>query len=251
MKKLLTFALSVLFVLSVTNLFSQNAYIKVGGGYGLNLASQYIYNNGVSPANDYKYGSFGSGINFHGGFGIGVHPNIALELAGSYTLGNKYEYSSGTTIVYNKKQYASTISIMPSVIVKTNLENMTPYSRFGIIIGIPTKNYEETATGTGAPTGTFKEKETGGMALGFQGAFGINFKASKQIGIYTEIFGIGMNYAPGQIENTETYTGGTIIPVRTYEETWTPATGDNKAGKPRYSFSSFGLNVGLTYTFGK
>jgi hypothetical protein len=129
------------------------------------------------------------------------------------------------------------------------LKNVTPYTRFGMIIGIPTKFYEETQSGTGALTGTFKEKETGGLAMGIQGAVGVNFKVGKKVGIFAEIFGIGMNYAPGQIENTDAYTGGTIIPVRTYQENWTPAAGDNILAKPRYSFSSFGLNAGLTYTF--
>jgi opacity protein-like surface antigen len=251
MKKSLTVVLSVLFVLSVTNLFSQSAYVKLGGGYGLSLASQELYDAGVSPAHDYKYGSFGEGINFQAGFGYNINPNIALELAGSYTMGKKFEYTHGTTLIENIKLYANTISIMPSVVIKAPMKDMTPYTRFGMIIGIPSKIEERTETGTGAALGTNKEKESGGMGLGIQGAVGINFKAGKQLGIFAEIFGIGMNYGPSTWENTETYTGKTIIATKTYEEAWTPTAGDNKLKKPRYSFSSFGLNVGLSYTFGQ
>jgi hypothetical protein len=251
MKKTITFIFAVLFVLTVTNLFSQSAYVKLGGGYGLSLASQEMYNAGTGTTNDYKYGSFGEGVNFQAGFGYNLNPNIALELAGSYTLGKKFENTFGTGIVYTGKMYANTISIMPSVVVKAPMKDITPYTRFGMVLAIPSKLYEETATGTGAPTGTFKAKESGGVGLGIQGAVGINFKAGKQLGIFAEIFGIGMNYSPSTWENTDTYTGGTIIPKKTYEENWTPTAGDNKLAAQRYSFSSFGMNVGLTYTFGK
>lgn len=250
MKRSITAVLAILFVFTVTNLFSQSAYVKLGGGYGLSLASQEIYNAGTGTTNDYKYGSFGEGINFQAGFGYNINSNIALELDGSYTLGKKYENTYGTGIIFTDKWYANTISIMPSVVVKAPMKDMTLYTRFGMVIGIPSKFRETTATGTGAPAGTDKWKESGGMGLGVNGAVGMNFKAGKNLGIFAEIFGIGMNYAPSTAENTETFTGQTINPTITYEENWTPTAGDNKMQKPRYSFSSFGLNVGLTYTFG-
>jgi hypothetical protein len=247
--KLFIIVLLVLFSFVGSSAFSQNVYVKLGGGYGLSLASQEMYDAGVSPAHDYKYGSYGEGIDFGLGFGYNVNSNIAFEVAGSYTLGKKYENTFtllGGSIT--DKNYANTICIMPSVIVKAPLKDITPYTRFGMVLGIPTKFEEVTST---AVTGTLKYKETGGLAMGIQGAVGINFKAGKHLGIFAEVFGIGMNYAPGTKENTETYTGGTLDPTITYQENWTPAAGDNTAEKPRYSFSSFGMNVGLTYTFGK
>jgi hypothetical protein len=253
MKKVtITFAIAILVLFLGSTVYSQNVYVKLGGGYGLSLASQFMHDAGVSPARDLKYGSFGEGINFGLGFGYNVNSNLAFELAGSYILGKKFENTvTSSGISTTDKDYANTICIMPSVVVKAPMKDVTPYTRFGMIIGIPTKFNEETQTGTGALTGTDKFKETGGLAMGIQGALGINFKAGKNLGIFAEVFGIGMNYAPSTLENTETYTGGTLIPKLTYEESWTPALGDYKLAKPRYSFSSFGMNVGLTYTFGK
>lgn len=256
-KVVLATLLIIIFAFSLSNAYSQSVYVKLGGGYGLSLASQEIYNAGVGNANDFQYGSFGEGINFGAGFGYNINPNIALELAGSYTLGKKFENSVTSNpvldagITTTDKWYANTITLMPSVILKAPMKDMTPYTRFGMVIGIPSKIWEQTQTGAGAPAGTLKWKESGGVALGIQGAVGINFKAGKQLGIFAEVFGIGMNYAPSTAENTDAYTGRTIAPTITYQETWTPAAGDNIGQKPRYSFSSFGLNVGLTYTFGK
>ena len=255
-KSVLSVLVAIVFVFTGTSLFSQNAYIKLGGGYGLSLASQEVYNittsSGEGTSESHKYGSFGEGINFQGGFGYNINPNFALELAGSYTMGKKfdeYTYKAGS-VNYAEKYYANTISIMPSVVVKAPMKDITPYTRFGMIVGIPTKKEEITATGTGAPTGTKVLKESGGVALGIQGAVGVNFKAGKNLGIFAEVFGIGMNYAPSQRENTETFTGQTVDPTVTYSESFTSGTANTEA-TPRYSFSSFGLNVGITYTFGK
>jgi hypothetical protein len=248
-----SFALGVLVLLVITfsNSYSQSVYVKLGGGYGLGLATQVMYDAGISPAYDYKYGTYGEGINFQGGLGYNINPNIAFELAGSYTMGKKFEFSTGEQPTTTYKQYANTISIIPSAIIKAPMKSITPYLRLGMVIGIPTKFLEMTESGTNAHTGTFKSKEYGNLALGVQGAGGVNFKASKQLGFFAEIFAIGMNYGPGTWENTETFTGMTLQKTVTYSESGTYVPGGTSDPTQRYAFSSFGMNVGLTYTFGK
>lgn len=251
MKKL-TLSILVLFVIAFSNANSQSVYVKLGGGYGLGLATQGISNHPTAQDWDFEYGSFGEGINFQAGFGYNITPNIALELAGSYTLGKKFEYiSNDDPIVFNNKLYANTISIMPSVIITSPMKDITPYLRLGMVFGIPTKYQEQTQSGTGAITGTYIGKESGGLALGFQGAGGVTFKVAKQLGVYAEIFGIGMNYSPSKRENTSNYTGYALQPTITYSEAGSFGNPLSSLPSQRYSFSSFGMNVGLTYTFGK
>jgi hypothetical protein len=249
--KRLASGILVLFVFIVSNAYSQSVYVKLGGGYGLGLATEIMYDAGISPAFDYKYGSYGEGINIQGGLGYNINPNVAFELAGSYTMGKKFEYTYSDITSYNYKKYANTISIMPSAIIKAPMKNITPYLRLGMVIAIPSKFLEVTETGFGAQTGTYKEKESGGLGLGVQGAGGVNFKASKQLCFFAEIFAIGMNYGPGKRENTENYTGVALEPTITYSESGTYTSGSSTQSTPHYSFSSFGMNVGLTYTFGK
>ncbi len=80
--KNLALGILVLFVITFSNAYSQSLYVKLGSGYGLGLATQYIYDASSSSAWENKYGSFGEGINFQAGFGYNITPNIALELAG-------------------------------------------------------------------------------------------------------------------------------------------------------------------------
>jgi hypothetical protein len=131
------------------------------------------------------------------------------------------------------------------------MKNITPYLRLGMVIGIPTKFLEMTESGTGAKTGTFKSKEYGNLAIGFQGAGGVNFNASKKVGFFAEIFAVGMNYGPGTWENTENFTGVALQKTVTYSESGTYIPGGTSDPTQRYPFSSLGMNVGLTYTFGK
>jgi hypothetical protein len=244
--KLLIIMLLVLFSFIGSSTFAQSVYVKLGGGYGLSLASQEIFDASTTPLTtfDQKYGSFGEGINFQAGLGYNINSNFALELAGAFILGKKFDNAIGGT---DTKYFGNTIIIMPSVVVKAPMKDVTPYTKFGMVIGIPTLNSETTTTGF---TGTKKYKESGGVALGIQGAVGMNFKAGKHLGIFAEVFGIGMNYAPSKLENTETYSElGLLDPAVTYNESGTYSATSQPT--PRRSLSSFGLNLGLTYTFGK
>jgi len=250
MKKL-ALGILVLFVIMFSNAYSQSVYVKLGGGYGLGLATDIMSDAGNYPTFDYKYGSFGEGINFQGGVGYNINTNIALELAGSYTMGKKFEYSYSDITIYNYKKYANTISIMPSAIIKAPIEDITPYLRLGMVIAIPSKFMEMTETGAGAQRGSRILKESGGLGLGFQGAGGVNFIATKQFGFFAEIFVVGMNYGPGKRENTENYTGVALEPTITYSESGTYSGESTTQPTPHYSFSSFGMNIGLHYTFGK
>lgn len=246
-KATLTLVIALLVSFISSNVHAQSAYVKLGGGYGLSLASQLMFNKSTTPATtwDNKYGSFGEGINFQAGFGYNINNNLALELDGSYLLGKKFENSVGGTTT---KYYGNTITIQPSVVVKAPMKDITPYTRFGMVLAIPTLFQEMTSTGL---TGTLKYKESGNIAMGIQGAVGVNFKAGKHLGIFAEVFGIGMNYAPDKLENTETFQEfGLLDPTVTYGETGTVGT-SGTAQSPRRSLSSFGMNVGLTYTFGK
>jgi opacity protein-like surface antigen len=249
MKKL-ALSILVLFVIAFSNAHSQSVYVKIGGGYGRFLAEQNIINSAHWPSWQYNFGSYGRGMNLQAGVGYNFTQNIALEVAGSYTYGVIYEI---TRSVDNTKYrlYANSIFIMPSLIVKAPMKDITPYARVGMVAGIITKYTESIPypfTGS-VDEGPYDYKEYGGLALGIQCAAGISFIAVKKIDIFAEVFGIGLTYSPKTLENTKNLTGA-LQPIVTYSESG--ITGDNNtAPTPSYPFSSIGMNIGLIYTFGK
>jgi hypothetical protein len=249
MKKL-TLSLLLLFVITFSDAHSQSVYVKLGGGYGRSLVEQNIINSAYWPSWKYNFGSYGRGQNLQAGFGYNITQNIALELTGSYTYGVIYEISrSADDSKY--RLYANSIFIMPSAIVKAPMKDITPYARVGMVAGIITKYTESIPypLSGNVDEGPYDYKEYGGLALGIQCAAGISFKAVKKIDIFAEVFGIGLTYSPKTLENTKNLTGA-LQPIVTYSESG--ITGDdNTAPTPSYPFSSIGINVGLTYTFGK
>lgn len=252
MKKIKLLTIMAILLAFSCSVYSQQIYVKAGVGYGFSLAEQKIYDAGISSTNfDIQYGSFNEGTSVHAGFGYNINKNFAVELDGSYMFGGKYEYNiiqSGTNANILNKWYANTISIIPSLVLKVPSEKVSPYSRLGVVFGIPTKYYEAT---TSLKSGTYKLKETGGLGIGFQGAFGINYNSGNNIDLFAEVYGTAMSWSPSTLENTENFSGVPLEPTITYESTFTKVAGDNKAEKPKYPFSNFGINIGFTYNFGR
>ena len=247
-KSALSFLL--LIVITFSNAHSQSVYVKIGGGYGRSLAEQNIINSAFWPLWQYNFGSYGRGYNLQAGLGYNINQNFAVELAGSYTKGVTFEITRSVNDT-KYRLYANTIFIMPSAIVKAPIKDITPYARVGMAAGIITKYTESTPypmTGS-VSEGPYDYKEHGGLALGIQFAGGISFKAAKKLDIYAEVFGIGLTYSPKTLENTKNQSGS-LQPTITYSESG--ITGDNNTARtPSYPFSSIGMNVGITYTFGK
>ena len=252
MKKLFAFFTVLASFLVLSN--SANAqlfYVKIGGGYGFGTNTSLLSVTSDTNTISGHYGSYGEGILPNLGLGYLFNSNVAVELDGTYLIGKKHEHShTSGGITETHKQWGEGIILSPCLVIQAPLKGMTPYARFGGTIGFVKVKEEETETGTGARTGTDIHEETGSIASGFNGAFGMKFKAGKMLHIYAEVFTQSLTYAPEKRENTETFSGGTVDPTITYEEEFTAST-SNTALTPRHPFSNFGINVGVVLTFGK
>lgn len=252
MKKLIAL-LAVVFIAGFSSQDSnaQNFIVKIGGGYALSSTTSLISTDADTNTVTGTYGSYGEGILPSLTLGYMFNKNIGLEVAGTYLLGKKFEHEHTTAgITETHKQWGEGIIISPSITVQAPMKSMTPYARFGGVIGLVKVKSEETQSGTGALTGTNKTEESGKMGLGMNGALGLKFKAGKMLDIYAELYGQSMNYGPEKRENTETFTGGTLATTVNYEEEYSTSTA-NTSLTPRRPFSNFGLNVGVVLTFGK
>ncbi|HEY3251942.1 MAG TPA: hypothetical protein VGK25_12595 [Ignavibacteria bacterium] len=248
MKKIII--LLYIFVCS-TYIYPQGFYAKLGAGYALGTNTALINIEFDTNTVHGDYGSFGEGFTPKLSLGYMFCNTIGFEVGGTYLIGKKFEHehvSGGLTETH--KMWGEGILISPSIVITAPMKSVTPYVRFGGVLGLVKLKEEETESGTGARTGTNKIEHTGNIGLGISGALGVMFKAGKMLNIFAEIHGQGMNYAPGQRENTETFSGETPDPVITYEEEF-PTNTSNTSLTPRIPFSNYGINVGVNLNFGK
>jgi hypothetical protein len=260
------------------NAFAQkNFYVKLGGGY--NLGSTATLDG---PRNEIANGSvtsyekvdiaFGKGLNFGGAVGYMFNKYVGTELNISYLLGGTTTTKSSTTIStssssYNSDFSATMLSFIPSIVITPGFEKINPYTRFGLIIGLPTMTgiSEISSTFMGNTNTTNQTRIfNGGLAVGLQSTIGIDYKINEKISIFGELTSNNLNYSPKKGEVTESKVNGVdnlstlstrvkkVEFVDSYSED-NNVTPDNNAPQksitPSLPFSSFGLNIGVKYSF--
>ncbi len=257
---------------------SQNIYFKVGGGYSLGNASLFSENKKTTPT---TYNSeivkinCGKGLNFQGAGGFMVNKNIGIELGLSYLIGGKTEttyYAESSTEIDNAIEilYSRMLLINPALVRTSSFYGINTYARVGLLVGIGSVYSETDETYTWKPTSTVtktfeKFKKNGGVALGFNSAFGVLYDINKQLSVFSEININNIGYAPTKGEVVEyTVNGADKLGDLTTSQKETeyfneldqnPNSGGSssptKALKQKYPFSSVGVNVGIRFALGK
>jgi hypothetical protein len=288
MKKILTFLVSVLLFSSVT--FAQGIYLRAGGGYGLPIATASIgekylrteVNNGTTTVNSYSTegitGSYGAGGNFNFALGYKFNENFIFELSTQYLISNKYKTSNdyiykgvGYSYVnnYNSATSSRALFFNPSFVFSAGFGKAAPYGRFGFVLGSPKVSGEELYyyNGDGVDSTKRKWEYTKGIAFGFQGAIGMNWKLTEKIDFYTELNYISMTYYVGEYNLTQdknlvtgfnNLTNMTLSQKQTiYKKKFDPNASNIDTSKPQVAlrqatpFSSLSLQVGIRFTLWK
>jgi hypothetical protein len=291
-KNLASLFLVLLFSVSV---FSQNIYFRAGTGYGIPLATSSIGENltrkevyaptGTTYTNSVKgiKASYGKGLDFNFAVGYKINQNFIIDLNFIYLLGSKYE--TGSTYRYDSGTYieiedditttsAKGFLINPSVIFSAGFGKAAPYARFGLIAGTPTLSSVTNAyyNGDGVDSTIIKGEYKKGLAFGFQGAVGMNWKLSEKLDLFTEVNFIGMAYYPGEYNITQNIRGTgnskvdyiydnlpnmTVSQKSTvYEKQFDPSKANTDPSKPTtalresFPFSSLSLQVGIRFSIG-
>lgn len=282
-------SLLILFSGAIT---AQSIYVRAGTGYGLPIASATIgqsnsrtevYNTTGTTSTSSTEGvnaSYGSGLDFNFAFGYKLNENFIIDLNFQYLMSRKfktddnYNYISGTySYVDNAITTTSAkgIFINPSMIFSAGFGKAAPYARFGFIIGSPTVTSERYAyyNGDGIDSTITKGEYKKGMAFGFQGAVGMNWKLSEKLDLFTEVNFTGMTYYAGEYDITKSINsnGSTVTNDLTnmplsqkqtiYEKKFDPLTVNIDSTKPHIAsrestpFSSLAFQVGIRFTMWK
>jgi hypothetical protein len=280
--------LSVLFTGAVA---SQGIYLRAGGGYGLPVATSSIGEkylrtqlyNGNTTTNDNSLksvtGSYGSGIDFSFALGYKFNENFIFELNTQYLVSNKiktydnYIYTDISNPLnsyvdnYTTSDYARGLFFNPSFVFSAGFGKAAPYGRFGLILGTPKVTEDDLYyyDGDGIDSTATSREYTKGLAFGFQGAVGMNWKISEKLDFYTELNFINLSYYAGESNVTKSIrsNGSTVydnlpdMPLNQiqtiYKKQYDPAastvqTDPSVALREGMPFSSVSLQVGIRFS---
>lgn len=245
-------------------------YIGVHGGYNLGIAKEFgnwtnrTQQSGGGWSHEGVGLSYGKGANVGLDLGYMFSKNLGAELGLDYLKGSKTEVTEKWNDGELEKYELSgrMLLIQPKIVVKANPATVTPYAKFGAVIGAMPKTtlvYTDVWN-----SNNYKEvfEQDGGVAVGVTGALGIDYALNPKMGIYTEIRSMALSYNPKKGTYTEATQNGTnVLNNWDYDEIHyeyvdqvnpgdntgnSTATKETKVSRP---FSNVGLNVGFKYSF--
>jgi len=271
---------------------AQSIYFRAGTGYGIPIASAKIGDSNLRTEVNNTTGntstsstkgvnaSYGSGNDLNFAFGYKLNENLIIDLNFQYLMGRKfktadnYTYTSGTySYVDNDVTTTSAkgIFINPSLIFSAGFGKAAPYARFGFVFGSPTVTSENNAyyNGDGIDSSVTRGEFKKGLAFGFQGAVGMNWKLSEKLDLFTEINFTGMTYYAGEYNITKSiYSSGSNVtddlinmPLSQkqtiYKKKFDPSKVNIDSTKPHIAsresspFSSLAFQAGIRFTLWK
>ncbi|MCK9209706.1 MAG: hypothetical protein M0P61_02595 [Ignavibacteriaceae bacterium] len=229
-------------ILTTAQSFSQ-PYLALHAGYGLSAASEVINTKSIDNGHQNVYGTLGSGLHFGGAIGFMMHENFGLELGLTYTKGSSMDgnyKSSGRT--YDQKVYGNYLGIAPSVIVQTKADNVRPYAKFGFVLALPGATEEQSTY-----SGTQKGEYSGGMALGYTGAAGLNL-GTDRMQLFIELALTSLSWAPAKVKYSD--ASGHSIEYDLKDEDPAPSSNPTSVRLSQtIPFSNIALNVGIKVGF--
>ncbi|MCB0695757.1 MAG: hypothetical protein KDC07_00250 [Chitinophagaceae bacterium] len=223
MKKILT-PILLMFLLQSTTSHAQEMYFRGGFGYatahgGYVEGSVYAgFLNAVLPYNgsysgynlptntsetfDYKKASFSSGLQAILGLGLMLNKHIGVELAANLAMTTQqmesdvYLESPDLKTSINTKQHADQpVFITPAVVLQTG-GKINAYARGGVVLPIQSgitqdvtyteERYNEATNSYVTTTWNMIEQYKMRFNVGFSGAMGVKFKATKRLQAWAE-----------------------------------------------------------------
>ncbi len=232
---------------------TQGLYVTASAGYGFGAGTQVLGNNTTitqtSAIFEGVYGSYGEGFKFGTSAGYMFNKNLGAELGLAYWLGNTLEMQTKTPgVSVTAKSSGSGFVGVPSIVLAVPMGGVSPYARLGLVLGIMTAKQE---TRIEEPSVTeYTIEETGHLAFGYAGAFGILIPAGGIMDFFAEATLHSVNYSPAQRELSKyTFNGVDRLPtiddkVIDYRDSFD--SGETSASLAvRRPFGSIGMTVGV------
>ena len=267
MKKNLLLVIAILF----TGTLSAQFYISAKVGYGFGAQKTVLGQTSTyGTSSENNWGSLGQSFAPALKLGFLANDNLGFELGLNYFMGAELTAYDVTTPLGSLMATAKSnqFRIIPSFVYKTDIGI---YGKFGLVLpvsGSTVVNMEETEVATATTTNT--EITTYGMfSVGYSGVVGYNLSLNDNMNLFFELEYLGLNIKANNSEVTaliineadnllgmDEYTKKTefvdkLTPISNNEE-WNTNFDRSKPKEELRTvkgYSSFGINVGFTYSF--
>jgi len=256
MKTHISIILAAFILLLASGTNAQQVYVKLQGTYanGLNQNSQH-YVNPIPGYDDEEkdYYTYGTGTNIGLSAGYNFSEKIALNLDLAYLFSKEYEIEMYSENISHR---ARMVNITPGIQMSAGYDKFNPYAKAGLVLG-----FGKIITESENDDFYSKTELTGGLALGINGALGIEYKLSDAFQVFAEASLASISWAPEKAEYvTYEIDGVDYLPnmttsekevnfVNEYEEAY--GMDDDDPDEPEtqlkynYPFSNAGATIGI------
>ncbi len=204
--------------------------------------------------------NLGSGLNYGASFGFNYNKYLGAELTVSYIKSESEVYYKAPNFIESFTFNSKMLQIKPSLMFSAGLEKVNPYIKFGLVLGTGSINTSRFSQGPAISNQKNYIKD-GGLAVGYTGAFGIDYNIGNNLALTLDANFINLVYHPKKQTQTVEITNGvddlntlTIYGLQTeYSDEIDTSLFDPNAPRkqvtPSFSFGSFGFNLGVKYGF--
>lgn len=250
-------------------------YVALSGAYNLPVNSKgspYFYANnevfqpGTNPVEVVPF-SLGKGPSVGIDIGYMFTQNIGAELGVDYLFGSRTTFretdTQFPTYTADQNICGKMLQFKPAMVFSAGTGNIKPYTKAGVVIGVAgkiTSEYEVREANTNYSS-DYYEEYTGGVAVGFHGALGLDYALNNKMSVFGELTAVGLNYSPDKgevtraVENDQDYLNELTVNDREIEfvnsTDGTAQTSSQPRKELKFSapFSNVGLNIGFKYHF--
>jgi len=239
--KFVFFLLSAVMFLT-TAISSQSHLVYFSAGYNVPTATAVLSSSQSSGLTQQTISTYSEGIVYQGGYQFAATENFLLDINFNYLPGYKdekyYSNSNGVYWTYTNSDF----SVSPTINIKFNTGNISPYTKFGISVNFISLEMNQESGGTFSNSSS-NYSYKGDFTLGLVGGIGLNLLFDKTFILFLEAQLNSFTYYPEELTITSTSSNGTKITDHYYlKET---ASGDDEIGARAFPFNSLGFIAGV------
>jgi len=204
--KLFSQILLILFLLTIST-FSQNHQTYFSAGYSIPTTTSVLSTSQYDDQSfDQLVSTYSKGFILNGGYQFLVNNNFILDLGINYFFGNKNEEYFSTEIS-NSNYTNSNFSIVPTVNIKFDIGNFSPYTKFGCSFNL-IKLQMDLDYIIGSTRFEYEYVYKGNVAIGFVGGIGVNYLFNQSLVGFIEAQLNSLTYYPSELHLTQILSNG-------------------------------------------